>query len=120
MNREESSFPSLIGAIILGKEVVSIIKKDLKRHHSLKLEPDELRAIIRDNVLQTDIIEFLREHKNRRKGTDRRQRNIPVEHDRRSGGDRRVDDTRTELQKRLQELDVSLDVQTTDPSRGFV
>ncbi len=120
MNRGEKSLPSLIGAIILGDEVLCAIKKDLKRRHKLKLEPDELRTIIRDDVLQMEIIEFLRDNENRRTGEERRQQNIPVDCDRRSGDDRRVEDTRTELQKRLQELDVSLDVQTSDLSRGFV
>jgi hypothetical protein len=120
MNRDEKTLPSLLGAIILGDDILDTMKKDLRRHHSLKLDTDELRHILKEGVLKQEIIEYLRENENRRKSEDRRQNSIKVENDRRSGDDRRVEDNRTELQKRLQELEVSAYTLTTDPSRGFV
>ncbi|MFC1538198.1 hypothetical protein ACFL6H_02135 [Candidatus Latescibacterota bacterium] len=122
MNREEieTSMRFLIGAMFLGDDVLNNIKKNMKKKYSIILDKDDLHYIIQEEVLNPDIIEFIKENENRRKSTDRRQNNIKVEKDRRRGTDRRLEDRRTELQRRLQELEVSIDTRTFDRKRGFV
>lgn len=122
MNHEETetSIRYLLGAIILGDDVLNSIKKNMKKKYSIIFNDEELLFILQEEVLKQDIIEFIKNNENRRNGEDRRQNDIEVEHDRRSGSDRRVEDRRSELQRRLQELDVSIDTRTDDPRRGFV
>lgn len=117
---QQAANPHILGAIILGEEVLKVIKREVEKNSSINVDIGDLHSIIKKEVLKREVVELIMQKLGRRKGIDRRQQDIEVSVDRRTGTERRVKERRSEFKRRLQRLEVSIDRRTYDRRRAWV
>lgn len=117
---QQAANPQILGAIILGEEVLKIIRREVEKKFSINVDIGDLHSIIKEKVLKREGVELNKEKIRHRKGIDRRQQDIEVSVDRRKGTERRVKERRSEFKRRLQLLEISIDRRTYDRRRAWV
>ena len=112
--------PRILGSIILGKEVLTVIGNKIEEMYSITLDIVDLHSTIKEKVLKKEVVKLIIGKKGRRKGIDRRQQILKVDVDKRDGAERRIDERRSEFERRIQQLEVSVDRRTYDRRRAWV
>ena len=117
---QQAANPHILGAIILGEEVLKVIRREVEKKISINVDIGDLHSIIEEEVLKREVVELIKQKEKCRKGIDRRQQDIEVSVDRRKGTERQVKERRSEFKRRLQLLEVSIDRRTYDRRRAWV
>lgn len=117
---QQAANPQILGAIILGEEVLKVIRREVEKISSINIDIGDLHSIIEEEVLKREVVELIKQKEGRREGIDRRQQDIEISVDKRTGTEQRVKERRSEFKRRLQLLEISIDRRTYDRRRAWV